>query len=127
MSDAKQKRYQANGRATSIRRRQAQDALRLKIDGGRQINRICELLEAKWEKDEVPEKVGKLNGHFKLLGKVLPDLRSIEVTDDRDTAPEEMTDEQLAAKLAEVASLRRKLAERESGTPEVPNGPPGVH
>jgi len=106
----------------------AKEALRVKIDGERQINRITELLGADWEQSKVPEYRAKMDGHFKLLGKVLPDLRAVEYSNiDTDKPPEELTDAEIADRLAELDRARRELAKGAAKEKPSPSEPPEIH
>lgn len=111
----------------SKRKALAKEALRVKIDGERQINTIETLLTEPWsgvqeiknpDTDEVEETIpfnlvqentAKLNGHFKLLGKVLPDLRAVEI--EENVTILDLTDDDLDRKIAILERAREQIRE----------------
>ena len=118
----------------SKRKQLVKEALRDRIDGMRRLGIIEKLLDESWPAQQVPEIKAKLDAHFKLLGKVLPDLRSVEVSQDIDRQPEEMTLDEISAKRAEVnrrtdelAEIRRQIIESSAELDGVPGEPAPVH
>ena len=113
----------------SHRRKLAQEALRLKIDGEKCIDELNEVaIEAiTCEPSDVPALRLRADIADKKLKKVLPDLRSVEITSDRSDQPEEMTDEEIAARLNEVARLRAELAGRSANKEGSPSEPTDLH
>lgn len=108
----------------------SRQALRAKIDGSKCIDELdavaTEAVGA--EASAVPALRLRADIARDKLKKVLPDLRSVEITDDRGDRPaEEMTDEEIAARLSEVAQLRAELAKRDAAPEGGENVPPGVH
>lgn len=127
--DQKPTEYATSRQGANKRRAMAREALRVSIDGEKCLTELDEInTEAKMcESSAVPALRLRADIQFKKLAKILPDVKAVEITDERDKTVDEMTDEELAAQLAEVTRLRRKLAAREAGASEGPEKPAGVH
>ncbi len=81
------------------RRLESRDGLRLKLRGAQYIRRLHEIADKAEaaDKDSVPGLKLKAEVYFKLLNKILPDLRAMEHSGEINLArAEELTDEQLA-------------------------------
>ena len=71
---------------TNLRRKHAQDALRTTLDGEAHVNGVLEVISQAekayllGDKDSVPALRLKMDGHLKLLNKVLPDVKQIDMT-----------------------------------------------
>lgn len=64
----------------TARRRAMREEVREKIQAAYHLNQITEILEdVTLTAEDVPVARLKLDGHFKLLGKVLPDLKATEI------------------------------------------------
>lgn len=82
------------------RRLESRNGLRLKLRGAQYIRRLHEIADKaeSADKDYVPGLRLKAEVYFKLLNKILPDLRAMEHTGEISLArAEELTNEQLAA------------------------------
>lgn len=101
------------------RREESREGLRLKLRGAQYIRRLHEIADRAEaaDKDAVPGLKLKAEVYFKLLAKILPDLRSVEHSGEIDFGrAEELTDAQLAA----IATASRTGAAESQGSESEP-------
>jgi len=85
MTDKPKRKYVKKAHKTLIERSEASKAIRIedmrqKLKGGTYLYEINKILGSDYELTELPQAKMRLDGYFKLLNKVLPDLKAIEVT-----------------------------------------------
>lgn len=117
MSDTSNKTTHANRR-----RLESQEATRRKLQGGQFIRRLKEIAEKAdtVEAADVPGLRLKADIYMKLLGKVLPDLKSIEHSGEIARTAREMSPEELDERIA-------RLAAREEIAPAISPDAPELH
>jgi hypothetical protein len=68
-------------------------AARDRLNSGKYLSEILKLLQNEWPSDRIQECKAKLDGWFRLLNKVLPDVKYNELVIEHSTDPEELKDE----------------------------------
>ncbi len=104
------------------RREESRDGLRVKLRGAQYIRRLHEIANKaeSADKDSVPGLKLKAEVYFKLLNKILPDLRAMEHSGEINLArAEELTDEQLASIATGSSAGASEPQDSEPGPSEV--------